>query len=116
MGSNRTLRHRRDIRHLNSHLHGLYCELTRCARQIRQLSEDDIMRLDEHDAWNSLTEELIDLPAYLSMRAAKIMANLHRSIWDIIEVYDGDAEEPMYLFEFFNDVIMKYRLDLSTPQ
>ena len=67
-----------------------------------------MQRLDDHDAWVSLTEELIDLPAYLSIRTAKIMAALHRSIWDIIEAYDGD--EPMYLFEFFGDVIMKYRL------
>ena len=67
-----------------------------------------MQRLDDHNTWDSLMEELIDLPAYLSVRSAKIMAALHRSIWDIIEAYDGD--EPMYLCEFFGDVIMKYRL------
>ena len=111
MGSNRTLRHRRSICHLNFHFHTLYCELTAAARRIRTISADDMQRLDDHNTWDSLIEELIDLPAYLSVRSAKIMAALHRSIWDIIEAYDGD--EPMYLFEFFGDVIMKYRL--STP-
>lgn len=110
MGSNRTLRHRRDIRRLNSHFHTLYCELTTAARGIRQISTADMQRLDEHDAWDSLIEELLDLPAALSLRSAKIMAALHRSIWDIIEAYDGD--EPMYLFEFFGDIIMKYRLSI----
>ena len=108
MGSNRTLRHRRGIHHLNTHFHALYCELTTAARRIRQISKADMQRLDEHNTWDSLIEELIDLPAYLSVRSAKIMAALHRSIWDIIEAYDGD--EPMYLCEFFGDVIMKYRL------
>jgi hypothetical protein len=69
-----------------------------------------MQRLDEHNTWDSLIEELIDLPAYLSVRSAKIMAALHRSIWDIIEAYDGDGDEPVYLCEFFGDVIMKYRL------
>ena len=113
MGSNRILRHRRGIHHLNSHFHALYCELTVAARRIRQISSADIHRLDNDDAWSSLTEELIELPAYLSIRSTKIMAALHRAIWDIIEAYEGD--EPLYLFEFFSDVIMKYRLDLSTP-
>lgn len=113
MGSNRTMRHRRGIRRLSSNFHALYCELTRAARTIRTISSADMQRLDDHDAWDSLIEELVDLPALISIRTAKIMATLHRSIWDIIEAYDGD--EPMYLFEFFSDVIMKYRIDLSTP-
>ena len=108
MGSNRTMRHRRGIRRLSSHFHALYCELTAAARRIRQISSADTQRLDDHNTWDSLIEELIDLPAYLSVRSAKIMAALHRSIWDIIEAYDGD--EPLYLLEFFSDVIMKYRL------
>ena len=108
MGSNRTLRHRRGIRHLSSHFHALYCELTLTARGIRAISTADMQRLDDHNTWDSLIEELIDLPAYLSIRSTKIMVALHRSVWDIIEAYDGD--EPMYLFEFFGDVIMKYRL------
>ena len=111
MGSNRTLRHRRGIHRLNSDFHTLYCELTRAARRIRTISSADMQRLDDRDAWNSLTEELVDLPARISIRTAKIMATLHRSIWDIIEAYDGD--EPLYLFEFFGDVIMKYRLSTS---
>jgi len=110
MGSNRTLRHRRGIRCLSSHFHTLYCELTVAARRIRTISTADIQRLDDDDAWSSLTEELIELPAYLSIRSAKIMAALHRAIWDIIEAYEGEGEEPMYLYEFFGDVIMKYRL------
>ena len=75
-----------------------------------------MQRLDEHNSWDSLIEELIELPAYMSIRSAKIMAALHRAIWDIIEAYEGecegegDGEEPMYLYEFFGDVIMKYRL------
>jgi hypothetical protein len=69
-----------------------------------------MQRLDEHNSWDSLIEELIELPAYLSIRSAKIMAALHRAIWDIIEAYEGEGEEPMYLYEFFGDVIMKYRL------
>jgi len=107
MGSNRSLRHRHNIRKLNSDMKHLYCKLTRSAERICMLCEEDTHALDETDSWLSLTEESITLPTGITMEAVNIMFDIHRRIGDIIDAYDGPL--PPLLFDFFRDLIEKYR-------
>jgi len=105
MSSSRTLRHRYGIRHLSSAMKHLYCKLTRAAQRVRTLCEEDCLALEE--VWLTVTDDSITLPAGITMDAVNIVFDIHRRIGDIIEAYGSPL--PPYLFDFFHDLIAKYR-------
>lgn len=107
MSSSRTLRHRYGIRHLNSLMKRLYCKLTRAVQRIRALCEEDCHDLEE--VWMTVTDDSITLPAGITMDAVNIVFDIHRRIGDIIDAYGGPLFEPPYLFDFFHELIAKYR-------
>ena len=73
------------------------------------LCQEDSRALEEAMIWQTLTNESITLPAGITMEAVHIMFDIHRRIWDIIDAYGGPLSEPPYLFDFFYDLIAKYR-------
>ena len=104
MGSKRTLRHKYGIRSLSSHMHRLFCLLSRAVSHISRLSIYDIGILDAWD-WNSLLKEDMTLPETITMEAATILFTVHGRIWDIVDAYAGPLLEPPYLFDFFRELI-----------
>jgi hypothetical protein len=109
MSSSSTLRHQYGIRHLSSALKRLYCKLTRAAKALRLLCQEDSYALEEAGVWWKVTNESITLPEGITMEAVHIVFDIHRRIWDIIDAYGGPLLEPPYLFDFFYDLIAKYR-------
>ena len=73
------------------------------------LCQEDSHALDAANSWWSLTEESITLPAGITMEAVNTMFDIHRRIGDIIDAYGGPLSEPPFLFDFFRDLIEKYR-------
>jgi len=51
-------------------------------------------------------DEELTLPAGITMEAVNILFAIHRRIWDIVDAYGSTPE----LFDFFHDLLAKYRL------
>jgi len=106
MGSNRSLRHRHGIRGLSNELHRLFCRLGKVVRRISYLTIYDHTHLDAAGVWDTIMDEELTLPAGITMEAVNILFAIHRRIWDIVDAYGSTPE----LFDFFHDLLAKYRL------
>lgn len=106
-GSNRTLRHRRGI-HCNSRrFHQLFCQLTSAAERLALLSTEDMATMDATRSWENIGDPYMMLPDGMSEEGSRIVTVFNRRA-SIIAVEYG-SNEPYYLLDFFQDIIVKYR-------